>query len=144
MADAADPPLTPELVDTYASSRLSTGDTLLAGDGAGPLPVPSPAFAITAWNPMSEPCRPDANDAANRRLAAELAALPCTVLPAVGESTDGSWREEGFLVAGIGRDAVLALGRRFGQHAVYELTDDELLVVTCDDGTVVARTHRST
>ncbi|HET9692183.1 MAG TPA: DUF3293 domain-containing protein, partial [Acidimicrobiales bacterium] len=57
---------------------------------------------------------------------------------------DGSWAEPGHLVAGLDRDGARALGRAFGQVAVFEWSQAAgvLAVVACDGARVVGRPAR--
>jgi hypothetical protein len=123
-----------ELLRAYASTHC-----ILERDGerspvAGPFPEPLPAeplFVVTAENPGSRRLGPDENAARNAELDAALRALRCLRWPAWGEAADGSWAESGFAVAGVDRDVVVSLGERFGQVAVFELTDAEQRIVGC-------------
>ena len=47
-------------------------------------------WLITGWNPRSESCPADVNQAANRRLQAELESMGLSFTPAEGRSPDGS------------------------------------------------------
>jgi hypothetical protein len=74
---------------------------------------------ITAWNPRSEPLGRAENEAAHRRLAAEIAALGLPALPHRGFGADPAWEpEEGLLVLGLPRDEALALAEAHGQNAI--------------------------
>lgn len=89
---------------------------------------------ITASNPGSEDTHPQRNADANDALAALLADIAAAALPVVGAARDGSWREDSFLVSGITRADAVAIGARFGQLALFELTDDTLAVVEVASG----------
>lgn len=105
------------------------GRPLVVGRDA--LPWAALSYAITGWNPGRE-CSSADNDAANRRLRAELTEFGVEYHAAVGSSPDGSWSEPGYAVVGITRDDAVALGRRYGQLAIYEIIEGHLLVVPCD------------
>ena len=79
----------------------------------------APWGLITAWNPRSQPMPESWNRAAQRRLLADLRALPgpCRVHAAVGVGTDG-WRERSLFVIGPALPALLDLARRYRQHAI--------------------------
>ncbi len=134
-----------ELAVVYLDSVIefeSASGTATIGartDGAGPgrLPADLPGttgrlHVITACNPYSAPLPAPINAERNRRLAEELASRGLRTLPAHGRSPDGAWREPGFAVLDADTAEVLALARRFEQHAVYELTGDHLAVVWTD------------
>ncbi len=131
--------------DAYAASTLTAGDgTVLAGPDASPtLPWDPPVYVITAWNPGSDTLPEQLNQAANARLESVLTMHQLSFSTVEGRSPDGTWTEEGFLVAGLGRARATELGEQFGQAAVFELTADELLVVRCPDETVTRRAPRT-
>ena len=51
---------------------------------------------------------------------------------ALGSSPDGDHEEESFAVIGARREACVAIGAKFGQDAIFELTTTEQIVVGCD------------
>ena len=112
------------------------------GPRAEPLPADPPVFVLTAYNPGGVDREEADNEAAERLLEGELAAAGVTYWPAFGHSRDESWSEPGVAVAKFDRAGACALGDRYGQLAVYELTDDEVLVVRCDDAEVVRTADR--
>ena len=69
----------------------------------------------------------------------EMTGWPGCRLPAAGSSPDGGWAEESVAVVGIDRAAARALGREFGQHAVFEVADGLLRVHACFDGWIDER-----
>jgi hypothetical protein len=132
--------------DTYAGAHISCavdGRTVgLRGPEVDPLPA-DPLFVLTAWNPGGVDRDRATNDEAERALEAELTAGGLTWWPADGRSPDDSWSEPGVAVAGLDRGAACALGERYGQLAVYELTDAVVRVVRCLDAAVAAERSRS-
>jgi len=112
------------------------------GPNAVALPADAPVFVLTAYNPGGVDREDAENEAAERFLESELAAAGVTSWPAFGHSRDESWCEPGVAVASFDRARACALGDRYGQLAVYELTDDEVYVVRCDDAAVVRTADR--
>ena len=95
---------------------------------------------ITAWNPRSEEMPRAWNLAANRRLAAELAAAGARFTLARGASLPGvapAWSEDGFALHGATREAALEWGRRHGQRALVRLEAEEAGLLFCADGALV-------
>ena len=123
--------------DAYASTVITDGSgRVWAGPRAGPL-GPAPWHVLTAANPDSA-ARPDeVNHVANERLADVLVARGFDPLAVLGSSVDGTWREPSLAVTGLERPVACDLGHRFGQVAIFELTQDELRVVRCPDGAVM-------
>ena len=96
-------------------------------------------WVVTAWNPFSEELSSAVNAGRHAKLCERLGNDGLTWLPAVGSSPDGGWAEESVAVVGIDRAAARALGREFGQHAVFEVADGLLRVHACFDGWIDER-----
>ena len=135
------------LWDTWAAATIACAidgrECCLRGPEAEPLPAAAPIFAITAYNPMGEERELAVNVAAERELERELRSRGLAFWPAIGRSRDGSWSEPGIAVAGLDRDAACEVGGRYGQLAIYELTEDEVYVVRCGGGEVVRSRPRA-
>jgi hypothetical protein len=116
----------------------------LRGPNSDALPLGGPIFVLTAYNPGGVPCDHARNEVAEARLEHELVAIGLTVWPALGRSRDGSWSEPGVAVPNLGRDRVCEYGTRYGQIAVFELTDDDVHVVRCQDAQTVRTRPRNT
>ena len=57
---------------------------------------------------------------------------------AIGMSPDGSWVEPSWAVTGLTRDQACAVGREFGQVAVFEIDARRIHVVRCIDSTAAS------
>lgn len=138
----------PELLRAYLATHcvLVRGGRRSLVAGVAPETLPAAClFVITAENPGSEQRTAEENAARNAELEALLRAEGWTLWSAQGEASDGSWSEAGFAVVGTSRGAIVALGERFGQRAVFELDDLEQRVVGClgaEKGTVLASRPR--
>lgn len=74
---------------------------------------------ITAWNPYSKPLDLETNRNRNKELLSEIqTTAKYIVLNGIGESSDGFWSEESFLVLGIDKDTAQSLARKFEQNAI--------------------------
>lgn len=94
--------------------------------------APEGALAIvTAWNPAHERPGDPANRKANARLAAEIERRGLRCRPALGRSEDGAHVESSFAVADITGAEAAALGRRFGQAAVFYWDGAEAHILPC-------------
>jgi hypothetical protein len=135
-----------ELWDTYAGAVITCevdGRTCrLRGAAVDPMPS-DPLFVLTAWNPGGVDRERAANDDAERILEQELASGGMLHWAALGRSPDDSWSEPGAAVAGLDRASACALGERYGQLAVYELTGDVVRVVRCADRAVIRERSRA-
>jgi hypothetical protein len=135
------------LWDTYAGAHITCevdGRTCrLRGPETDALPAPGPIYVLTAWNPGGVDRDRAANDEAERVLEQELASAGVPFWPALGRSPDGSWSEPGVAVGSYDGAGACALGERYGQLAVYELTDDVVRVVRCADRAVIRERPRA-
>ncbi len=139
-ASTAAEPLDGVLLSTYMAAvvRLDDGRQLTGPDAMVRLPMARIVHVLTAWNPGGVLVDGAANDLANEGLARALDAAGHQWTSAIGESADDTWREEGFAVPGATRAEMASLAGRFGQLAIYELTDERCRVVRCRDTAVVA------
>jgi len=94
--------------------------------------VKTPIFVITAFNPFSRKVSESENRQRMEELETALREANYTYLPAIGFSPDGSWSEPSFAVSGMGRRQAKRIGRTFEQHAIFEISADELIVLGCD------------
>lgn len=125
--------------DPHAELLSAWSDSVLEVHHDGDLTHPSSVASsygevvhlITAWNPDAVEQPVDANLAADGMLVEILDAMGNLRHHAVGRSRDGTWREEGWCVVGLTRDEARALGARFGQVAVFEVTPETVHVVWC-------------
>jgi len=113
---------------------LRVRSTPAAGQAGWPWPDEQPVHLLTAWDPgLARPGR-DVNRVRQAALEAELALLSVPLLAAVGVDPATGRREEGVAVRGLPAAAVLALGLRFGQDAVFAWTPAEWAIVACRGG----------
>jgi|GEM_PF-1820114 len=131
--------------DIYASTVISVrgSKVRLAGPRARrDLPMRAPAHVITAWNPSSITKPLDYNREANRQLADLLRERGLDPMEVLGASPDGHWKEDSLLVSGMPRHEAAELASQFGQIAIFELTNTDLLVVACPSGEVLRTVRR--
>jgi hypothetical protein len=137
-----------ELWDLYAGALIDCEVDgrvrCLRGPNAGPLPADAPIFVMTAYNPGGEDRDDCLNEVSERALERELSSEEVTFWSAKGRSRDASWSEPGVAAAGLDRTRACAYGLRYGQLAVYELTEDAVHVVRSDDATIVRSGARRT
>lgn len=91
----------------------------------------APLFVLTAYNPDGLALELAENEARDEELTRELAHGGVEAYRARGQSSDGSWAEEGWLVVGGGQRRARALGRQFGQDAIFKFTAAEVQVLGC-------------
>jgi hypothetical protein len=100
--------------------------------GAWPWRTDDALHILTAWDPGAARPSEEENRANQAALEAELRALrPTELWDAVGTDPVSGHREEGAAVRGLALDAVLDLGARYGQDAVFEWSPSAWAVVAC-------------
>jgi hypothetical protein len=127
------PVLDDDLLAAYLATEVVDDDGVV-WSGSGAARELAVTWVLTAENPFSEVAPGDVNDAAMRELEREIVASGAVAIPLVGRASDHSWSERCFGVRDVGREAVCAWGRDRGQHAVFLLTPDEQVVVSCWTG----------
>lgn len=94
----------------------------------------SGSFAIvTAWNPEGITVSSEINEIADAVLHRELEKLGLTPFRVTGCSPDLSHREPGW-AAVLSKLEAIALGRRHRQLGIWQVVDDELILVDCATG----------
>lgn len=98
-------------------------------DGLFPFPDVDRVHVITAFNPGA--ARPGVweNFRRHAELEAQIASAGRRSWPAVG---GGRYGEVSSVIAGLTRSQARALGRRFGQDAIFEWTPQRWSIVACD------------
>jgi len=105
--------------------------------GPWPVGIAAPVIVVTAWNPDSDFRPTEVNRVADAALVADLERRGLPHWPAIGRDPDLEHHEEGIAVPGITEAEGIALGRSYGQAAVYVWTPTAWVVVSCTD----ARRH---
>ncbi len=100
---------------------------------------PTPLHVVTPWNPFSVVLSDEANSERMTGLISDLAKTSATWFNATGSSPDGEWSEDSLLVVGMVRSEAIGIGRQHDQHAIFEVTDEELIVLGCDETWEVRR-----
>jgi hypothetical protein len=88
---------------------------------------------ITACNPgkmMSD----DANARADEELSKELNLAGTLSFRITGFSPDLSHQEPSWGISGLSKEKALAIGKRYGQNAIFEVVFDVLSVIGCLSG----------
>jgi hypothetical protein len=93
-----------------------------------------PYSIITAHNPYSQKLSKEENEQRHKQLETILQECGLEHDLSTGESPDGSWREEGFIIFDISLDDALELGRHFEQHAIVYGQGNRVALAWCEDG----------
>jgi hypothetical protein len=137
----AEPDELEQLLELWLRTQLlvrACGQTIdLDEVPADPWPAPvarirPPITLVTGWNPGGRDVEAERNRAANKALRRALETRGLPWRPALGRATDGSWAEPGFAVGGLDEEAAAALGREWGQLAVYMIKPAEVVVLASD------------
>lgn len=95
------------------------------------------AYVISAFNPGHR-ADDDVNHERHLELADSLRRDGLRVRPAVGLSADRVWVEPSWEVSGLSRSQACAIGRSFGQVAVFEIDGTRVRVVGCSDEAIMS------
>jgi hypothetical protein len=93
-----------------------------------------PYSIITAHNPYSQKLSKEENEQRHKELENILQERKLEHHPSTGESPDGSWSEEGFIIFDISLEDALAIGKRFEQHAILYGQGNRAALAWCEDG----------
>ncbi len=122
---------------TYADTVVSvqepdgTWSTLTGPDAVQTWPFEGAVHLITASDPYGRLRPPDVNDANNAELVYRLWSQGHPGIPARGSDPVGEHFEDGALFRDLDRGAATAIGRDFGQEAIFEIDADEVRIVGC-------------
>lgn len=100
-----------------------------SGPNAISLPITTPIHIITACNPNSFMLSNAENTVRNHLLIEKLTNLNIDYVPVIGCSPNKDWSEASFAIQGSNRIDACKLANEFDQRAIFELTDDLLMVV---------------
>jgi acetyl esterase/lipase len=135
------PRLTTSLVKSYQVPptelvvKVSSGDWVGAREAAREL---GPFTVLTSDNPFSNALAADENAERRGELYADLRRRGVRVRHAIGRDPMGAWPvEEGFALLGQSVDFARALARAWDQFAIYDVSEDRVLVRSVDTGEVL-------
>ena len=104
-----------------------------AGNNAMPdLIMSPPIYVISAANPLEEVLPDDDNTRRHLALGAILEYRKLKFEKVFGESPIGEWSEASFAIEGMNQEDACELAEKFGQRAIFELTQDEIKVISVD------------
>ena len=86
---------------------------------------------ITAWNPGDERPSSEVNDTQNNQLLADISAMGLKVLEALGSDPNSTHAEKSWAVIGLTDKAAIELGKKYGQVAVFRITESQQSVLGC-------------
>ena len=86
---------------------------------------------VTAWNPGDERPGSEINEARNEQLRAEISARGLKALEALGSDPNSSHSEKSWAVAGLKDNAAVELGKKYGQVAVFRITESRQSLLGC-------------
>ena len=86
---------------------------------------------ITAWNPGDERPSSEINEARNQELRAEISARGLKALEALGSDPKSPHAEKSWAVIGLTDKVAMELGKKYGQIAVFRITESRQSVIGC-------------
>ena len=114
-----------------------------SGPHADTLPLKPPIHVITAYNPFEQLLSDDENIRRNESLNAELSKLQIDIKSVIGKSPSGDWQEASYAVYGLTRQQACHIARHYDQRGIYEILEDELLVIEVNTQEIKGRRARS-
>jgi hypothetical protein len=110
---------------------------VFAGSGAREMPISTPAHVISAENPYEHFLGEEENSRRTNILEKYLRSRPEAkdLVRVFGRSAypNSIWQEECWAVSGLTRSQALEIGRLFQQRAIFELTEEEIMVISSDE-----------
>jgi len=94
---------------------------------------------ITAWNPGDDRPSIDINDARNEQLRLDITALGFDVLEALGSDPNSTHSEKSWAVIGFTDEVAIELGKKYGQVAIFRISETQQSVLGCLDDWEVSR-----
>ncbi|HXC19198.1 MAG TPA: DUF3293 domain-containing protein, partial [Acidimicrobiales bacterium] len=135
------PRLTPSLVKSYQVPptelvvKVSTGEWVGAQAAAREL---GPFTVLTSDNPFSNELHADENAERRTELLADLQRRGVRLRHTIGRDPIGAWpAEEGFALLDQSVEFARELARAWDQFAIYDVTEDHVLVRSVDTGEVL-------
>lgn len=86
---------------------------------------------ITAWNPGDERPSFAINDLQNEQLRADIKTLGFDVCEALGSDPNSTHSEKSWAVIGLTDEVAIELGKKYGQVAVFRITESQQSVLGC-------------
>ncbi len=99
----------------------------------------APLHLVTAWTPGGERPTDLVNSQNNLLLQETLVEYTNQIWIAVGNDAESPHQEDGFAFAGVDRATAIAIGEEYRQVAIFELTETQQIVLSCDNTWAVAR-----
>jgi dienelactone hydrolase len=135
------PRLTPSLVKSYQVPptelvvKVSTGEWVGAREAAREL---GPFMVLTSDNPFSQELHADENAQRRLELFADLQRRGVRLRHTMGRDPRGAWPvEEGFAMLDQSVEFARELARAWNQFAIYDVTEEHVLVRSVDTGEVL-------
>ena len=119
-------------INTIIVDELDGKQIAWVGANAIPLPMQSPIFVISAENPFEEVLLSKKNDERTTFLRKLLKYRELKFMKVFGKSTHGLWKQASFAIEGISKKDACELAKKFGQRAIFELTQDKMRVISVD------------
>ena len=86
---------------------------------------------ITAWNPGDERPGPEINESQNEKLRSDITKLGFDSMHALGSDPNSDHAEKSWAVIGLSSQQAIRLARKYGQVAVFLITESQQSVLGC-------------
>jgi hypothetical protein len=116
--------------------KSSTGEWIAAREAAREL---GPFTVLTSDNPFSNALEPTVNALRRTELRDDLLRRGVQLRPTIGRDPLGAWpAEEGFALFEQSVDFARTLARAWDQFAIYDVTEEHVLVRSVDTGEILS------
>lgn len=86
---------------------------------------------ITAWNPGDERPSMAVNELRNHELRQDISAFGFDAYEALGSDPNSEHSEKSWAVVGMSDEVAISLGKKYGQLAVFKITQSRQTVMGC-------------
>ncbi len=86
---------------------------------------------ITAWNPGDERPELEINESQNEKLRIDITKLGFDSIHALGSDPNSDHAEKSWAVIGLSNEEAIHLGKKYGQVAIFLITESQQSVLGC-------------
>jgi hypothetical protein len=94
---------------------------------------------VTAWNPGDERPSGEINESRNEQLRLDITELGFDVLEALGSDPNSIHSEKSWAMIGLTDEVAIELGKKYGQVAVFRISETQQSVLGCLNDWEVSR-----
>lgn len=118
---------------TIVDAEVSPGNwvALNGPDGVDEWPFPTAVHVLTGWNPQGVALLESEQRTINAQIAQDIVRKEGKFVHGSGRSATGDHDEPSLVAWGLTRAAALSMGSKANQDAIFEITPDEVYLLSC-------------